>query len=76
MEKKLSTIATSAALIAVLFSLWRDYGIFVTLKRALFSYLVFYGIAALSVMIFKAGIGENKSDEEKTNDDVLQNIKN
>lgn len=56
MEKKLSTIATSAALFAVLFSIWRDYGVVVTLKRALFSYLIFYGLASVFVMIYKAGI--------------------
>ncbi|MBT3316971.1 hypothetical protein HN388_03240 [bacterium] len=76
MERKLSSIATIAALSAVLFSLWKNYGLFITVKRALFAYLVFYGIAALSVMIYKAGINNEEIDTEQSKEETVSNIGN
>jgi len=76
MERKLSSIATIAALSAVLFSLWKNYGLFLTMKRALFAYLVFYGIAALSVMIYKAGVQNDDQETEQTKEETLSNIRN
>lgn len=71
MERKLSSIATIAALSAVLFSLWKNYGLFLTMKRALFAYLVFYGIAAVSVMIYKAGIHDDQLETEQPSDETV-----
>ncbi|MCP4145470.1 MAG: hypothetical protein GY752_09335 [bacterium] len=76
MERKLSSIATIAALSAVLFSLWKNYGLFLTMKRALFAYLIFYGIAALSVLIYKAGIHNDELDAEQTKDETVRNTGN
>ena len=56
MQKLIGTTAMTAALVAVMFSLWRDYSLLVTLKKALISYVAFYIVGAVLVLVFKSGI--------------------
>lgn len=58
MRNLVGILATSAALVAVGVSLWRDYGLLVTMKRAFISYFAFYVIGSLLVFVFKAGVEE------------------
>ena len=56
MQKLIGTTAMTAALVAVIFSIWRDYSLVVTLKKALISYVGFYIVGAVLVLVFKSGI--------------------
>ena len=58
MQRLVSTLAMSAAMIAVGVALWRDYGVLVTLKRAAISYFAMYAVGSLLVFVFRAGIEE------------------
>jgi cytochrome b subunit of formate dehydrogenase len=58
MQRLVSTLAMSAALVAVGLALWRDYGVLVTLKRAAIAYFAMYAVGSLLVFVFKAGIEE------------------
>jgi len=64
MQKLTGTIAMTAALVAVIVSLWQDYGFLITMKRALLAYFSFYILGAVLVMVFKTGIEDEwiKSD--------------
>jgi hypothetical protein len=56
MQGLIHTVALAAALAAVIASLWGDYGLLVALKRAVVSYLAFYFVAAVLVLVYQAGI--------------------
>jgi hypothetical protein len=56
MRAFLNAVAAAAALVAVLVSLWHDYGLFVTLRRAVLAYLGFFILGALLVLIYRLGI--------------------
>ncbi len=56
MQKFVNTVAIAAALTAMLVCLWQDYGLLVTVKRAVIAYLVFYGVASMLALIYKTGI--------------------
>ena len=58
MRNLVGVLAMAAALVAVGVSLWRDYGMLVTLKRAFISYFAFYVIGTLVVFVFKTGVEE------------------
>ena len=58
MQRLVNTTALTAALVAVGFALWHDYGVMVTLKRALIAYFAFYALGSLLAFVFKAGIEE------------------
>jgi len=64
MTKLVNTMALAAAFAAVSFALTRDYGILATLKRAAIAYFAFYGVGAVLVMIFRAGIQDDWIREE------------
>lgn len=56
MTKLVSTVAMTAALTAVLVSLWQDYGPAVALKRAVLAYFAFYVVGAMLMLVFRTGI--------------------
>ena len=56
MQKFVNTVAIAAAPTAMLVCLWQDYGLLVTVKRAVIAYLVFYGVASMLALIYKTGI--------------------
>ena len=84
MEKLVNTTALMAAMAAVCFALWRDYGVLATVKRAAIAYFAFYGIGSLLALVFRAGIqddwiredwaryqqAQKKHDEKRTSDEV------
>ena len=56
----------AAALVAILASLARDYGVLVALKRATISYLAFFFVTSLLVIVFRSGVQEEQEEEEET----------
>jgi hypothetical protein len=63
MQKLISTISMSAALVTVMFSLWRDYSLLVTMKRALIAYVVFFIVSSILALIFRSGIEDEWQKE-------------
>ncbi|MBU0742391.1 hypothetical protein KKG45_00875, partial [bacterium] len=59
MKQLVNTTALAAAFAAICFALFRDYGLLATLKRAAIAYFAFYGVGAILVMIFRAGIQDD-----------------
>ncbi len=56
MLRLVRTVALVAALIALAVAVYRDAGAWVACKRAVISYLVFYFVSALLVLVFRGGI--------------------
>jgi hypothetical protein len=50
------TLALSATLVAIIFSLGRDYGLWLALKRAVVSYLAFFFVGSLLALVYRAGV--------------------
>ncbi len=65
MMKLVGSIATTAAFVAVVMSLWRDYGVLVTLKRAFIAYAAFYVVGAALALVFRNGIEEEWASLDK-----------
>lgn len=80
MSKLVNTLAMTAALIAVLASLWQDYGLFVALKRAALAYFAFYVVGAVLMLIFRTGIEDEwklaeqrrREEQKRRRDQELQ----
>jgi hypothetical protein len=67
MQRLINTVAQAAALTAILFCIWSDYSLLITLRRALVSYVVFAVVASLLVLIFRMGVlAETKHRPRKT----------
>lgn len=64
MQRFVGTIATTAALVALVTGLWRGDDLLTTLKRTAISYLVFYGVSALLALVFRTGIIDEMKQSE------------
>jgi len=53
-------LALAAALLTVAVAIWRDYGTLITLKRALFAYLVTFFVTGILVCIATLGVQVNR----------------
>jgi hypothetical protein len=62
-KRTVQTLALAAALVALSLGIWRDYGAFTTLKRAVISYLVAYFLAAGTGLAARAALGAVKDPE-------------
>ena len=63
MKRTVQTLALAAALVALSLGIWRDYGAFTTLKRAVVAYLVAYFLAAGTGLAARAALGAVKDPE-------------
>jgi hypothetical protein len=66
MQRMVHTLALAAALVALVASLWQDWGTATTLKRMLISYLAFYFLGAvLALLVRLAGpaAGDRPADD-------------
>ncbi len=68
MQRLIHTIASTAALAATFVAIGRNYSLWVTFKSVFISYLAFFFVASLLVLIYRGGVlAENKTSapEEK-----------
>jgi len=67
MQRFVGSIATAAALVALVTGLWRGDDLLTTLKRTAISYLVFYCVSALLAVVFRTGIVDEvkRADAER-----------
>jgi hypothetical protein len=67
MQRLINTIATSAAVVALMAGLWQDWSLLTTLKRMLITYLGFFFLGSLMVLLVKAGsLFEKPAEVEET----------
>jgi len=65
MNKLVHNLGLAAALIALVASLWQDWGLFTTIKRMVISYLGFFFLAALMALAVKlVGVLEKDQSSE------------
>ncbi len=63
-------LALGATLIALVASLWQDWGTFTTIKRMLISYLGFFFLGALMALAVKlVGAFENNPEDDQNEPD-------
>ena len=72
MQRFVGSIATAAALVAMVTGLWRGDDLLTTLKRAVISYLVFYGVSALLAVVFRTGIVDEVKRADAEHDASLK----
>jgi hypothetical protein len=63
MRQLVQTIALGAALVALALAVWRDYGAFTALKRALLAYLAAYFLAGGLGLATRAALGAVRDPE-------------
>lgn len=69
MYQLIHTLATGAALVALVAALWHDWGLLATLKKMFIAYLGFFilgAVMALSVHIVPLLEGSHETEKEKT----------
>ncbi len=71
MYQLIHNLALGAALIALVASLWQDWGTFTTLKRMLISYLGFFFLGATMALVVKL-VGVLEKDHGKAPGDESQ----
>jgi hypothetical protein len=67
MQKLISTLASSAAVVTLMAGLWQDWNLLTTLKRMFIAYLGFFilgGLMALAVKIVPAFEKQDQTDGE------------
>lgn len=64
MQRLINTVAMAAALMAVIVAIWENHGLWVALKRSVVSYLVFYFVASLLILVFRAGVMAEARSED------------
>ena len=62
MQRLINTLATSAAVVALMSGLWQDWALLTTLKRMLITYLGFFFLGSLMVLLIKVGSLFEKPD--------------
>jgi len=66
MQRLVQTLAMAAAFIAVMVAIGRQYSLWVACKSALISYVAFYIVASLLVLIYRGGVlAESRKSEPK-----------
>jgi uncharacterized membrane protein YcfT len=68
-------LALGATLIALVASLWQDWGTFTTIKRMLISYLGFFFLGALMTLAVKL-VGAFENNPADVHEDVRQDSRN
>lgn len=56
MKRLLHTVALLAVCVTLVVCIWRDYGLLVTLKRAVAAYLAFFFLTALMLTVYRTGV--------------------
>jgi hypothetical protein len=67
MQRLVQTLAMTAAFFAVVVAIGRQYSLWVACKSALISYIAFYFVASLLVLIYRGGV---LAETRKTNPKV------